>query len=167
VCFCSLSGGGLSAYVAATIMWLKWEDRRVCETPAEGFHSKWRRICGRNPVIHNIHVNVMPFLSEFKEKLECVQMFYPNNNYQANPSNTAVTSALEGGKFPAPRYDHFTPGKEPLYPFTERWMGSRAGLDGCENAAPSTGVLTPNSPARRESLYQVCYPGHRFCNLMK
>jgi len=95
------------------------EDRRVCETPAEGFHLKWRRIRGRNPAIRNIHMKVLLFLSEFQQKLKCGQMFYSNNNFQANPSTTAVTSALEGGKLPTPHSGHFITGKEPLYPFTQ------------------------------------------------
>ena len=37
----------------------------MCETPAEGFHLKWRRICGRNPAIHKTHTMILPFLSEF------------------------------------------------------------------------------------------------------
>jgi hypothetical protein len=64
-------------------------------------------------------MKVLPFLSELKQKLECLQMFYPNNNFQANPSTIAVTSALEVGKLPTPRSGKFTTEKEPLNPFTE------------------------------------------------
>jgi len=109
----------LSAYVTAAVTGLKEEDRGVCERLAEGFHLKWRRIRGRNPAVHNIHMTVLLFLSEFQQKLECGQMFYPNNNFQVNPSIIAVTSAPEGGKFPTPRSGHFITGKEPLYPFTQ------------------------------------------------
>jgi hypothetical protein len=34
-----------------TSLWLSLENRRVCETPAESCHAKWRGLCGRNPVL--------------------------------------------------------------------------------------------------------------------
>ena len=40
-----------SAYVVVPVTWLKWEERRVCETRTEGCHSKWRGLCGCNPAI--------------------------------------------------------------------------------------------------------------------
>ena len=40
-----------SAYVVATIMWLRYEDRIVWETHAESWHANWRRLCGCNPAI--------------------------------------------------------------------------------------------------------------------
>jgi hypothetical protein len=39
-------------------------------------------------------------------------------------------------------------------------MGPRAGLDGVENLA-STGIRSPDCPARSQSLYRLSYPGPR------
>ena len=41
-------------------------------------------------------------------------------------------------------------------------MGLRAGLDWCGKSRP-TGILCPNRPARRQSLYRLRYPAHRVC----
>ena len=68
-------------------------------------------------------MKVLPFLSEFKQKLECVQMFYSNNNFQANPSTIAVTSALEGGKLPTPHSGQFTPQERATVPFYRKLNG--------------------------------------------
>ena len=38
------------------------------------------------------------------------------------------------------------------------WVGPRAGLDDAENLAP-TGILSPDRPARSESLYRLSAPG--------
>ena len=39
-------------------------------------------------------------------------------------------------------------------------MGPRAGLDGCgKSRPPSTGIRSPDLPARTESLYRLSYPG--------
>jgi len=54
---------------------------------------------------------------------------------------------------------------QPLYP-RERpcihciggWVDPKAGLDGCGNLA-STGIRTPDRPARSESLYRLSCPG--------
>ena len=40
---------------------------------------------------------------------------------------------------------------------TGGWVGPRAGLDGCENLAP-TGKWSPDRSARSESLYRLSYP---------
>jgi len=41
----------VSAYVAAVNTWLKWEDRTVYETCAEGYQGKWQGLCGYNNLI--------------------------------------------------------------------------------------------------------------------
>jgi len=40
-----------SAYVAAAVTWLGWDDRKVREIRAERCHAKWRRLCGSNPAV--------------------------------------------------------------------------------------------------------------------
>jgi hypothetical protein len=39
------------------------------------------------------------------------------------------------------------------------WVGSRAGLDGCEKISPPNGVRYSDCPAHSESLYWLRYPG--------
>jgi hypothetical protein len=39
------------------------------------------------------------------------------------------------------------------------WVSPRAGLDGCENFAPPTGIRSPDRPARSKSLYRLSSPG--------
>ena len=39
-----------SAYIAAEIVWRTEKGRKFCDTPAEGGHAKWRRLCGSKPV---------------------------------------------------------------------------------------------------------------------
>ena len=41
----------LSDYVATAIMWPRQEDRKVCETRAEGCYSKWQSHCRWNPAL--------------------------------------------------------------------------------------------------------------------
>jgi hypothetical protein len=43
-------------------------------------------------------------------------------------------------------------------------VGPRAGLDGCRKSGPPTGILSPDRPARSESLYRLSYPG-RTCKV--
>jgi hypothetical protein len=61
-------------------------------------------------------------------------------------------------------YERTTP--RPLYPWerpgthcTGGCVGLRAGLDECENLAP-TGIRSPERPARKQSLYRLSYPAH-------
>ena len=49
-------------------------------------------------------------------------------------------------------------GKKPGTHCKGGWVGLRASLDGCQNLA-STGILSPDRPARTESLYQLSYRG--------
>ena len=41
------------------------------------------------------------------------------------------------------------------------WVGLRAGLDWCGKSRP-TGIRSPDRPARRQSLYRLSYPAHKF-----
>ena len=44
---------------------------------------------------------------------------------------------------------------------TEGWVGPRAGLDKCGKSRRPTGMIrSPDSPARRQSLYRLSYPAH-------
>ena len=63
-----------------------------------------------------------------------------------------------GGGWSTPRPGRFTPGKDPDTHCIGGWVGSRAGLDGCEHFAP-TGIRSPDRPARSELLYRLRYPG--------
>jgi hypothetical protein len=38
-------------------------------------------------------------------------------------------------------------------------VGPRAGLDVCEKSRPTTGIRSPDRPARNQSLYRLSYPG--------
>jgi hypothetical protein len=46
-----------------------------------------------------------------------------------------------------------------LYRPYPTWVGPRAGLDGCGKSRLPTGILSPDLPARSESLYRLSYPG--------
>jgi hypothetical protein len=50
------------------------------------------------------------------------------------------------------------PGKELLHISIGSWVGPRAGLDGCENFAP-TAIRTTERPPCRQSLFRLSYPG--------
>ena len=72
-----------------------------------------------------------------------------------------MTTALEGGKgqrhAPAALY----PGKDPVPIVQEAgWAPGPVGI-GAENLAP-TGIRSPDSPARSQSLYRLSYPAHQF-----
>jgi hypothetical protein len=56
---------------------------------------------------------------------------------------------------PRPLYPPERPGTD----CTGDWVGSRAGLDVCENSRP-TGIRSPDRPARSQSLYRLSYPNH-------
>ena len=53
-------------------------------------------------------------------------------------------------------------GKRPRTHRTGDWVEPRAGLDGAENLA-HTGIRSPDTPARSESLYCLSYPGPPHC----
>ena len=51
-----------SAYVVAVVTWLRWGDRKVGETLAEGCHAKRRVFCGCNPAILSQHKSAKIFV---------------------------------------------------------------------------------------------------------
>jgi hypothetical protein len=73
----------------------------------------------------------------------------------------SLTSALTGvgGERHAPAA---LPRQRPGTHCVGGWVGPRAGLDGCEKSRP-TGIRSPDSSARSESLYRLSSPGPR-CN---
>jgi hypothetical protein len=56
------------------------------------------------------------------------------------------------------RPGRFTPGERPGTHCIGGWVGTRAGLDGAVNLT-HTGIPSPDSPARSQSLYRLSYPG--------
>ena len=73
-------------------------------------------------------------------------------------SPTLLTSALDGGRWSAPRPGRFTPGKDPVPIVQEaRWAPGPVWTS-AENLAP-TGIRSPDLPVRRESLYRLSYSG--------
>jgi hypothetical protein len=79
---------------------------------------------------------------------------------QRYSSILSLTSALNGCGWSTPRPGHFTPGKETRYPLCRRLGGWAPGpvWTGAE-ISPSTGIRSPDIPARSESLYRLRYPG--------
>ena len=63
------------------------------------------------------------------------------------------------GGWSTPRSGRFTPGKEIRYPSYRR-LGGPQGRSGREREiSPPAGILSPDRPARSESLYRLSYPG--------
>jgi len=56
----------------------------------------------------------------------------------------------------------FTPGKEPVPIVQEAGWAPGPVWTGAENLA-STGIRSPDSPARSQSLYRLSYPAHKQC----
>ena len=56
---------------------------------------------------------------------------------------------------PWPLYPRETPGTHCI----GGWVGHKAGLDGCEKNLTSTGIRSPDRPARSESLHRLSYTG--------
>jgi hypothetical protein len=55
--------------------------------------------------------------------------------------------------------DRFTPRKELMYPRTGDWVGSRAGLEVCEDEKiTSTRIRILDRPTRTDPLYRLLYP---------
>jgi hypothetical protein len=71
----------------------------------------------------------------------------------------SLTSALDGGGWSAPPPCRFTPGEEPVPIVQEAGFAPGPGWTGAENLATPTGILSPDRPARSESLYRLSYPG--------
>ena len=68
------------------------------------------------------------------------------------------SSALDWGKWSAPRPGRFTPGKISVPSAQEAGQAPRLLMTGAENHA-STGIRSPDRPARSESLYRLSYSG--------
>jgi hypothetical protein len=66
----------------------------------------------------------------------------------------------------APRSDPSTSGKETLYLLYWR-LGGPHGLSGCVLKIPSTGIRSPDSPIRSESLYRLSYSGPQLTAVLK
>ena len=75
-------------------------------------------------------------------------------------STLPSTSALDGGGWSTPRPGRFTPGKDPVPIVQEAGWAQRSVWTGEENLA-STGIRSPENPARSESLYRLSYPSTR------
>ena len=80
-------------------------------------------------------------------------------------STLPLTSALDGGGWSTPRPGRFTPRKDPV-PIIGGWVSSRAGLTGAEILA-STGIRSPDRPARSEQLYRLSHPGPKETQILK
>ena len=77
---------------------------------------------------------------------------------QRYSSTLSLTSALDGDGWSRPRPGRFTTGKDPVSIVQEAGQAPRPSWTGAENLFP-TGIRSPNSPARSESLYRLRYPG--------
>ena len=77
---------------------------------------------------------------------------------QMYSSTLSLTSALDGGEQSTPRPGRFTPGKDPV-PIVQvvGWAPGPV-QTGVKNLA-STGIRSPDRPARSQSLYRLSYPG--------
>jgi hypothetical protein len=74
-------------------------------------------------------------------------------------STLSLTSAVDSGGWSTPRPGRFTPAERDAVP-TVQEAGCAPGpvWTGAENLA-STGIRSPERPARSESLYRLSYPG--------
>ena len=61
----------------------------------------------------------------------------------------------------APRPGRFTPGKDPVSIISEAGWAVGPVWTVVENLALPTWILSPDRPARSESLYRLSYPGPR------
>ena len=75
-------------------------------------------------------------------------------------STLPSTSALDRDGWSTPRPGRFTPGKDPVPIVQEAGWASGPVWTGAENLA-STGIRSPDRPARSKSLYRLSYPGPR------
>ena len=64
-----------------------------------------------------------------------------------------------GGGWSTPRPDRFTPGKDPV-PIVQEVGWAPVGRSGrVRKISPPTGIRSPHSTVRSESLYRLSYPG--------
>ena len=76
-----------------------------------------------------------------------------------------MISVLYGGGWSAPRQGRFTSEKDPVPIVHEAGWAPGPVWTGAENLAPS-GIISPDSPARSESLYWLSYPDPLFRQLL-
>ena len=81
----------------------------------------------------------------------------PEGEYRYSPT-LSWPGRLGGGRWLAPRPGRFTPGKDPVPIVQEAGWAPGPVWTGTENLA-STGIRSPDRPARSESLYRLSYPG--------
>jgi len=79
---------------------------------------------------------------------------------QRYSSTLSLTLALDECGWSTPRPGRFTPGKDPVPIVYEAGWASRPVWTGAENLA-TTGIRSPNRPARSASLYRKRNPGPR------
>jgi hypothetical protein len=70
----------------------------------------------------------------------------------------SLTSALDEVGWSTPGPGRFTPGKDPVPIVQEAGWAQVAFCKGAEKLA-STGIRSPDRPARNKSLYRLHYPG--------
>ena len=70
--------------------------------------------------------------------------------------------ALEEGEGSASRSDRSLPLETPGTHCTGGWVGPRVGLDRCGKSRPPPGILSPDRPARSQSLCRLRYPVHEY-----
>jgi len=70
-----------------------------------------------------------------------------------------MTVALEGGEWSAARPGRTLPPGKNWYPLYRRLGGSQ-GRSGRGKKLTTTGIRSPDGPARNELLYRLSYPGH-------
>ena len=79
-----------------------------------------------------------------------------------------MTTALEGGEGSASHPGRFfTPGKDPVLVVQDAMWAPGPVWTGAENIA-STGIRSPERPARSQLLYRLSYPAHNLSiNILK
>ena len=86
-------------------------------------------------------------------------MVKKNTVEQAIKGQEEVTLVLDGSGWSTPRPVRFNPGKECQFSFYRRLGGPLGPLwTGAKNLA-STGIRSPDRPARIKSLCRLSYPG--------
>ena len=69
----------------------------------------------------------------------------------------SLTTALDGGGWSTPRPGRFAPGKDPV-PVVQEAGWAPGPVWTCAENFSSTGIRSPDLPARSESLYRLSYP---------
>ena len=75
-------------------------------------------------------------------------------------AHTFMTTALEGGKGSASRPGRSLSLGKTRYPLYRRLGGPQARSGQVRKISPSTGIWSPDRPARSQSLYWLCYLAH-------